>query len=49
MERGWTFRFWATAYVAVIVIAAAARIVAAMNDLWLDEILRSARPAIYHR
>jgi hypothetical protein len=39
MERGWTSRLWATACVAVIVIAAAARIAGALNDLWLDEIL----------
>ncbi len=39
MERGWTPRLWATACIAVIVVAAAARIAGAMNDLWLDEIL----------
>ncbi len=39
MERGWTSWLWATACIAILVIAAAARIAAAMNDLWLDEIL----------
>ena len=39
MERGWTSRLWAIAGIAVIVVAAAARIAGAMNDLWLDEIL----------
>ncbi len=39
MRRGWRFWGWAGACVATIVIAAAARILGAINDLWLDEIL----------
>ena len=39
MERGWTSRLWAAHLCRVIVVAAAARIAGATNDLWLDEIL----------
>jgi hypothetical protein len=42
MERGWTSWLWVTVCIGVVVIAAAARIAGAMNDLWLDEILALA-------